>query len=276
MANCSGGNLEQTKVKVAKFMAAKAAEDLIASGASFSFPMALYIVNEKDVAKGLAEPELYFDSDDPKKLKNIKVINSAESLSGTCVYKFYRKYADRSEFRKLLSRSQSPAQRREQRAIEVIDKGRQWNAPSGLTLAMSKQDWVRIGENAGWIKSAQQQQPMIPTGQMGSPQAQGVAMQAMETNAEQTKRIQEALNGGSKQMADQLAALQRQLASKQQAYNAGCKQGNESKSPDCMEIQDAINEIQEQMTTIQQKIDKNKSELDQLSKNNLIGGFSLA
>lgn len=276
MANCIGGNLSNTNVKVTKFMAAKAAEDLIASGASFSFPMALYIVNERDVAKGLAEPELYFDSDDPKKLKNIKVINSAESSSGVCVYKIYNKYADRSEFRKLLSRSQSTAQRREQRVIEVIDKGRQWNAPSGLTLAMSKRDWVRIGENAGWIKSAQQQQPMIPIGQMGSPQAQGVAMQTMETNAEQTKRIQEALSGGSKQMADQLAALQRQLASKQQAYNAGCKQGGESKSPDCVEIQDAINEIQEQMTTIQQKIDKNKSDLDQLSKNNLIGGFSLA
>lgn len=276
MANCTGGNLEKTNVKVTKFMAAKAAEDLIASGASFSFPMALYIVNEREVAKGLAEPELYFDSDDPKKLKNIKVINSAESSSGVCVYKFCYKYADRSEFRKLLSRSQSTAQRREQRVIEVIDKGRQWNAPSGLTLAMSKRDWVRIGENAGWIKSAQQQQTMIPIGQMGSPQAQGVAMQTMETNAEQTKRIQEALSGGSKQMADQLAALQRQLASKQQAYNAGCKQGGESKSPDCVEIQDAINEIQEQMTTIQQKIDKNKSDLDQLSKNNLIGGFSLA
>jgi len=276
MANCSGWELKETDVKVTKYMAAKVAEDLVASGASFSFPMVLYIVNEKDVAKGLAEPEMYFDSADPKKIKNIKVINSAESSSGKCKYKYWKKFNDRSDFRRLLSRSQSPAQRREQRAIEVIDKGRQWNAPPGLTLAMSKQDWVRIGENAGWIKSAQQPQPMIPIGQAGSPQAQGVAMQNIETNAEQTKRIQEALSGGSKKMADQLAALQRQLASKQQAYNAGCKQGDESKSPDCMEIQDAINEIQEQMTTIQQQFDKNKSDLYQLSKNNLIGGFSLA
>jgi len=275
MANCSEDKFEKTDV-VTKFMAAKAAEDLIASGKSFSFPIALYIVNEEDVVRGLAEPELYFDSADPKKIQNRKVMDSVKSDSGKCVYKVVGIYEDRSEFKGLLGRSQSFGKRREQRAIEPIDMGRRWNAPPGLTLSMTKKDWIRIGENAGWIKSAQQQQPMIPIGQMESPQAQGVAMQAMETNAEQTKRIQEALSGGSKKMADQLAALQRQLASKQQAYNVGCKQGNESQSPDCVEIQNAMNEIQEQMSTIQQQVDKNKSDLEQLSKNNLIGGFSLA
>ena len=77
-------------------------------------------------------------------------------------------------------------------------------------------------------------------------------------------------------MADQLADLQRQLDAKQQAYNVACRQGDESKSSDCVEIEDTINQIREQITNIDQKIDENKSDLDQLSKNNLIGGFSLA
>jgi hypothetical protein len=267
--------LKHTDAAVDKSMIIQAVQDLLDSGVSLTFPITLYVVNKKNSRDYQVEPELYFDSSNTKFLKTKEV---KEALENKCL-EIYKNY-DKEDFNKLkrgLRSTYSSSWREQtQEQIEPIEDNSRWNAPPELKLAMTKQDWIRIGKNAGWIKSAQQQQPMIPTGRMNSPQAKGVAMQTMDTNTEQTKRIQEALKGGSKKMADQLADLQRQLDAKQQAYNVACRQGDESKSSDCVEIEDTINQIREQITNIDQKINENKSDLDQLSKNNLLGGFSLA